>query len=45
VARIVHVIERATAARCAALGHKLRQAALIPQLHRQAYNALAAALQ
>jgi hypothetical protein len=43
--RIVDVVERAAAARCAAFGHQLWQAALIPQLHRQAYNGLATALQ
>ena len=41
VARIVHVIERTAAAGDAAFGRKLRQTALIPELHGQADNALA----
>src|SRR5580704_4450569 len=43
--RVIDVVKRAAAARRAAFRNKLRQATLIPELHRQPNYGLAAALQ
>ena len=45
VAGVVDVVERAAAAGGAAFGHEFRQSALIPELHGEADDGLALALQ
>ncbi len=44
-ARVVDVVERAAAAGCAAFGHKFGEPPLVPKLHGEADDLVAAALQ